>query len=279
MKPTDPRSPGHKSKRPTRKQRAMKAATESAGPHPDVHRQDGVRLQKVLADAGLGSRRACEQLIQDGRVEVDGVVVRELGTRVDPQAQSIHVDSMVITAHTDKVYLAFNKPRQVVSAMSDPEGRRNLSDYLKNRHERLFHVGRLDYETEGLLLVTNDGELANRLTHPRYEIQKTYLVEVRGQVAKDVGARLKAGIELDDGIARADSFKLLDATPGYSLVEIVLHSGRNRVVRRMMEAVGNPVTRLVRTKFGPINLAEQRQGKMRDLRPDEITALMEAVGL
>ncbi|WP_349828360.1 pseudouridine synthase [Brevibacterium litoralis] len=279
MSSHDPRSPGHRSKRPTRKKRAATQAKGWDGSQQDVHQPDGVRLQKVLADAGLGSRRSCEQLIKDGRVEVDGAIVLELGTRVDVANQEIRVDGMVITAHTNKIYLAFNKPTGVVSAMSDPEGRKNLSDYLRDRPERLFHVGRLDYDTEGLLLLTNDGEMANRLTHPRYEVQKTYLAQVKGQVAKGVGNQLRSGIELDDGLVTVDRFKVVDSTPGRSLVEITLHSGRNRVVRRMMDAVGNPVLRLVRTKFGPIELAEERQGKIRDLRPDEVTALMEAVKL
>lgn len=275
MNASDPRSPGHRSKRPSRKERGR----QTPAPAVDAHRPDGVRLQKILAEAGLGSRRACEQLITEGRVTVDGQTVRELGTRIDPATQTVSVDTMPITAHTDKVYLAFNKPAGVVTAMSDPEGRRCLADYLRDRPERLFHVGRLDYETEGLLLITNDGELSNRLTHPSYEISKTYLAEVRGPVPKDAGARLREGIELEDGISRVDSFKLVDSTPGYALVEVVLHSGRNRIVRRLFDAVGTPVQRLVRTQFGPIPLAEQRQGKVRDLRPDELGALMEAVRL
>ena len=272
MSTKDSRLPGHPSKRPSRRKRA-----ERHQPSRDVHASNGVRLQKVLADAGLGSRRSCEQLIVDGRVSVDGTQVRELGTRIDPDKQSVEVDAMPITTHTDKGYLAFNKPRKVVSSMGDPEGRKNLDDYVGDRPERLFHVGRLDYETEGLLLLTNDGELSNRLSHPSYEIPKTYLAQVRGTIAKDVSARLRDGIELDDGLAHADSFKLIETVQGVSLVEIVLHEGRNRIVRRMMDAVGNPVIRLVRTKFGPIELAEQRQGKVRSLRPDEIGALFEAV--
>ncbi|MCQ9368969.1 rRNA pseudouridine synthase [Brevibacterium sp. 91QC2O2] len=275
MSYSDPRSPGHKSKRPTRKQRAQKTPTQNR----DVHAANGERLQKVLAAAGLGSRRSCEQLITDGRVTVDGQQVRELGVRIDPQQQSVTVDGMPIVTAQGKVYLALNKPAKVMTTMHDPEGRRDLNDFLRGREERLFHVGRLDYDTEGLLLLTNDGELANRLTHPRYGIRKTYLAEVRGQVARDVGKRLKQGIELEDGLAHADEFKVVDSLPGYSLVEITLHEGRNRIVRRMLEEVGYPVLRLVRIKFGPIDLAEQRQGKLRDLRPDELAALFEAVGL
>ncbi|MCQ9384229.1 rRNA pseudouridine synthase [Brevibacterium sp. 50QC2O2] len=275
MSYSDPRSPGHKSKRPTRKQRAQR----TPAPDRDVHAAGGERLQKVLAAAGLGSRRSCEQLITDGRVMVDGQQVRELGVRIDPQKQSVTVDGMPIVTAQGKVYLALNKPAKVMTTMNDPEGRRDLNDFLRGREERLFHVGRLDYDTEGLLLLTNDGELANRLTHPRYGIRKTYLAEVRGQVARDVGKRLKQGIELEDGLAHADEFKVVDSLPGYSLVEITLHEGRNRIVRRMLEEVGYPVLRLVRIKFGPIDLAEQRQGKLRDLRPDELAALFEAVGL
>lgn len=275
MSTGDPRSPGHKSRRPTRKQRSQKPRT----PSRDVHTADGVRLQKVLADAGLGSRRSCEQLITEGRVAVDGQQVRELGVRVDPETQQVAVDAMPIVTATNRVYLALNKPAKVVSSLSDPEGRTDLTHYLNDRPQRLFHVGRLDYDTEGLLLLTNDGELANRLTHPKYQIKKTYLAEVRGPVAKDLGARLKSGVDLDDGIAKVDSFKMIDSTPGYALVELTLHEGRNRIVRRMMDEVGYPVLRLVRTEFGPIKLAEQRQGKVRDLRPDELGALFTAVGL
>ena len=280
MSSSDPRSPGHRSRRPSRRERAARQQPNAGtGEVSDVHREDGVRLQKVLADAGLGSRRACESLIAEGRVEVDGVVVRELGTRVDPESQAVHVDTLRITTQADRVYLALNKPAKVVTSMSDPEGRKTIADYLRDRPERLFYVGRLDYDTEGLLLLTNDGDLSNRLTHPSYEVPKTYLAQVRGPVPKDAGARLRDGIELEDGIAHADSFRLVDSTPGHALVELVLHSGRNRIVRRMLEAVGTPVERLVRTHFGPIALAEQRPGKLRTLRPHEVGELMKAVKL
>ncbi|SMY12514.1 pseudouridine synthase [Brevibacterium jeotgali] len=280
MSSSDPRSPGHRSRRPSRRERAARQQPNAGtGEVSDVHREDGVRLQKVLADAGLGSRRACESLIAEGRVEVDGVVVRELGTRIDPESQAVHVDTFRITTQADRVYLALNKPAKVVTSMSDPEGRKTIADYLRDRPERLFYVGRLDYDTEGLLLLTNDGDLSNRLTHPSYEVPKTYLAQVRGPVPKDAGARLRDGIELEDGIAHADSFRLLDSTPGHALVELVLHSGRNRIVRRMLEAVGTPVERLVRTHFGPIALAEQRPGKLRTLRPHEVGELMKAVKL
>lgn len=274
----DPRAPGGRSNRPSRKQRASTGA-KGRGETSDAHVSGGVRLQKVLAEAGLGSRRACEQLILDGRVEVDGSVVTELGTRIDPDTQSVYVDTLRISTSPQKIYLALNKPAGVVSTMKDPEGRKSLADYVGNRAERIFHVGRLDTDTEGLILLTNDGELSNRLAHPRYEIPKTYLAQVKGQLAKDASARLKAGIELDDGIVKVDEFRLVDSTPGRSVVELTLHSGRNRVVRRLLAAIGNPVERLVRTKFGPISLAEQRQGKIRPLRSDEVGELFEAVDL
>ncbi len=281
----DPRAPGGRQNRPNRKQRATTGSQASQrraaapGEASDAHVSGGVRLQKVLAEAGLGSRRACEQLILDGRVEVDGSLVTELGTRIDPETQSVYVDTLRISTQKTKVYLAFNKPAGVVSTMKDPDGRKCLSDYLGDRTERLFHVGRLDTDTEGLILLTNDGELSNRLAHPRYEIPKTYLAQVKGQLAKDASSRLKAGIELDDGFVKVDEFKLVDSTPGRSVVELTLHSGRNRVVRRLLKEIGNPVERLVRIQFGPIALAEQRQGKMRSLRPDEVGELFEAVGL
>lgn len=267
------RTPG--APRPSRRDRARKTPP----PPADLHKPEGVRLQKVLAGAGFGSRRSCEQLILDGRVAVDGHTVRELGIRIDPARQTVHVDGLRATLDEALVYLAFNKPAGVVTAMEDPDGRPTLAEYLTDRDERLFHVGRLDIETEGLLLVTNDGDLTHRLTHPSWEVPKVYLAEVRGPVPRDVGRRLKDGVELDDGVAWVDDFKLVDSTPGYALVQITLHSGRNRIVRRLMEAVGHPVLRLVRTEFGPIRLGEQRQGTLRTLGQTEVGALMKAVGL
>jgi pseudouridine synthase len=245
----------------------------------EVHDPSGVRLQKLMASAGVASRRVCEDLIAEGRVEVDGKVVTETGVRVDPETSVIHVDGIRLQLDTTLRYFAFNKPRGVVSTMDDPEGRPCISDYLKKGQERLFHVGRLDTETEGLLLLTNDGELANRLTHPRYEVPKTYLVQVPGPMAKGVGAQLKEGIHLEDGFAQVDSFKLVDSTPGHVLVEVVLHSGKNRIVRRMFKEVGYPVERLVRVKFGPIALGDQKQGTVRQMGRQEMGHLMASVGL
>lgn len=264
-------------KKPTRPNRAQREQNFSS-----VHTPEGVRLQKVMASAGVASRRVCEDLIAEGRVEVDGKVVTETGIRVDPDTAVIHVDGLRLQLDTTLRYFAFNKPRGVVSTMDDPDGRPCISDYLrKGKYDstRLFHVGRLDTETEGLLLLTNDGELANRLTHPSFEIPKTYLVQVHGPMAKGVGAQLKEGMQLEDGFAQVDSFKLVDSTPGHVLVEVVMHSGKNRIVRRMFKEVGYPVERLVRVKFGPISLGDQKQGTIRQMGRQEQGHLMAAVNL
>lgn len=246
----------------------------------EAHDENGVRLQKLMAQAGVASRRVCEEMILDGRVEVDGQIVNELGVRVDPALQSVHVDGMRIQTDEKLVYYAFNKPAGVVSTMEDPDGRRCVSDFLDARkHERVFHVGRLDVETEGLLLLTNDGELTNRLTHPSYEVPKTYLVQVHGPVERGVGKQMREGIKLEDGIAKVDSFKLVDSKPGHVLIEVVLHTGRNRIVRRMFDAVGHPVERLARTQVGPIAIGDQRQGVVRKLSHTEVGTLLASVGM
>jgi 23S rRNA pseudouridine2605 synthase len=240
---------------------------------------DGVRLQKVLAAAGVGSRRHCEELIGAGRVEVDGQTVRRFGARVDPEHQVIRVDGKRIPSRQDVVYLAFNKPPKVLTAMSDQRGRRTITEYLGDRAERLFHVGRLDYDTEGLMLLTNDGELAHRLTHPSYEVAKTYLADVPGPVPRDLARRLATGVELEDGLAVADRFRVLEQAGSRALVEITLHEGRKHIVRRMLDAVGHPVSRLVRTTVGPIRMGNLRPGTTRDLTTKEIGELYAAVGL
>jgi len=250
-----------------------------SGGTADPHDPAGVRLQKVLAGAGLGSRRACEEIIAAGRVSVNGVVVRELGVRVDPRTAVLHVDGLRVQLDDTVVTLALNKPRGVVSTMDDPQGRPSLAALVVDRPERLFHVGRLDAETEGLLLLTNDGELANRLAHPSYEVAKTYLATVEGRVKPGVGVKLRAGIELDDGPVKVDSFRVVDASPTETLVEVVLHEGRNRIVRRTLAAVGHPVVRLVRTQIGPIRLGHLRPGQTREITGRELGELMAAVGL
>jgi len=239
----------------------------------------GVRLQKVLAAAGLGSRRYCEELIGAGRVEVDGETVRRFGARVDPKRQVIRVDGKRIPAREDLVYLALNKPPGVVSAMSDDRGRRTITDLVGGRTERLFHVGRLDYETEGLILLTNDGELAHRLAHPRYGVPKTYLAEVPGPLPRDLGRRLTTGIELADGIAAADRFRVVEQAGTRALIEITLHEGRKRIVRRMLEEAGHPVGRLVRTQVGPVRLGSLRSATTRRLSTAEVGDLYALVGM
>jgi 23S rRNA pseudouridine2605 synthase len=240
---------------------------------------DGVRLQKVLAQAGVASRRAAEELIAAGRVSVDGEVVREMGRRVDPITAVVHVDGSRVVLRDDLVHLALNKPRGMLSTMSDERGRPCVGDLVAGRGDRLFHVGRLDADTEGLLLLTNNGELGHRLTHPSFEVQKTYLAEVAGQVPRDLGRRLRDGVELEDGPVRVDRFRLVDSLPGRTLLELVLHEGRKHAVRRRLEGVGHPVQRLVRTAIGEVKLGTQRPGRLRPLTTAEVGALYRAVGL
>ncbi len=243
----------------------------STGPEQPVE-----RLQKVLAAAGVGSRRGCEELIAAGRVTVDGRVA-ELGDKVSPTSAVIYVDGERVVADAGLVYLAMNKPRGVVSTMADERGRAALTDLLGNVPQRVFHVGRLDADSEGLLLLTNDGSLAHRLAHPSFGVAKTYLAEVEGPVRRGVGRELLAGVELDDGPARADSFRVVDSVPGRVLVEVVVHEGRKHFVRRLLAEVGHPVGRLVRTAIGPIKLGDLKPGRTRRLNRGEIAALFRAV--
>ncbi|GGS59181.1 pseudouridine synthase [Actinokineospora fastidiosa] len=240
---------------------------------------EGIRLQKVLSQAGVASRRAAEDLIDQGRVSVDGEVVREQGRRVDPLTAVIHVDGVRVNVRDDRVYLALNKPRGVHSTMEDDQGRPCVGDYLRGRTERLFHVGRLDADTEGLLLLTNDGELAHRLMHPSYEVRKTYLAEVPAPVGRDVGRTLRQGIMLEDGPVKVDSFKLVDNYGHRALVEVVIHEGRKHIVRRMLAEVGYPVQSLVRTRIADVALGNQRPGSIRALNRAEVGSLYGAVGL
>ncbi|HUO38285.1 MAG TPA: pseudouridine synthase [Mycobacterium sp.] len=244
--------------------------------------QDGVRLQKVLSQAGIASRRAAEKMIVDGRVEVDGQVVTELGMRVDPQRSVVRVDGARVMTDDSLVHLALNKPRGMQSTMSDDRGRPCIGDLVEHRvrgNRKLFHVGRLDADTEGLILLTNDGELAHRLMHPSYEVPKTYLATVTGTVPKTLGRTLRAGVELEDGPARVDDFAVVDAVPGRTLVRVTLHEGRKRLVRRLLARVGFPVQSLVRTDIGAVSLGNQRPGSIRPLNRTEIGGLYKAVGL
>ncbi|MBO3142789.1 pseudouridine synthase [Dermatophilus congolensis] len=255
------------------------APRENRAPVVDVHDPDGVRLQKLLASAGVGSRRACEALIEQGRVEVDDQVVTELGIRIDPLARRVRVDGQYINLDSSRSYYALNKPVGVVSSMDDEFGRPDISYMLFNRQERLFHVGRLDADTSGLLLLTNDGELAHRLQHPSYEVAKTYVASVPGPIPRDLGRRLREGVELEEGLVQVDSFKLIDSTPGKALVEVVLHEGKKHVVRRLLDAVGHPVLTLTRIAVGPIRLGDQKSGRLRELNSKEIADLYAAAGL
>ncbi|WLQ43894.1 pseudouridine synthase [Streptomyces laculatispora] len=239
--------------------------------------EEGERLQKVLARAGMGSRRSCEELIDQSRVEVNGEIVVEQGMRVDVNRDEIKVDGLTVATQS-YLFFALNKAG-VVSSMEDPDGRQCLGDYVTNRETRLFHVGRLDTETEGIIMLTNHGELAHRLTHPRYGVKKTYLAAIQGPLPRDLGKRLKDGIQLEDGYARADHFRVVENTGKNYLVEVTLHEGRKHIVRRMLAEAGFPVERLVRTSFGPIPLGDQKSGWLRRLTNTEVGMLMREVGL
>ena len=249
----------------------------SAGGEPE---DDGlVRLQKLLAQSGVASRRRCEELMLTGHVEVDGEVVTRLGTKVDPRTAVIRVEGRRLPPVSDHVYLVLNKPRGVVSTMSDPEGRRTLSDLLADRPERLFHVGRLDTDTDGLLLVTNDGDFAQQVAHPSYELEKTYVAEVDGVVERATVRRLRDGVELDDGPVEVHAARVVSATADRSIVELTVHEGRNRIVRRLLDTVGHPVRRLTRTAIGPVRLHGLRSGAVRELTSEELGALLDTARL
>ena len=243
---------------------------------PEAH-PDGIRLQKALAQAGVGSRRACEELMASGRVEVNGEVVEQMGVRVHPATDVIRVDGKRIPPPSDHAYVVLNKPRGVVSTMADENGRRDLSEFVAGRDDRLFHVGRLDTDTSGLLILTNDGDLAHQLAHPSFEIVKTYVALVEGSVGDAVGRGLRDGVELDDGPAAVDRFVVKDRGRGRSLVELDVHIGRNRIVRRLLDHVGHPVVELTRTALGPVRLGGLGVGRLRDLSREELGALFDTV--
>lgn len=242
----------------------------------------GVRLQKVLAQAGVASRRHAEVLIEKGRVEVNGKIVKTQGMRVNPNVDVIRVDGVRINVNEDLEYFILNKPRGVLSTMSDDEGRHCVGDIVAEKiasGKRLFHVGRLDADTEGLLLLTNDGELANRLMHPKYEVVKTYLATVLGEADRKLVRTLKDGVELDDGPVKADYVQIVDTHEGHSLLRVELHEGRKHIVRRMLKELDYPVERLVRTKIHTVQLGEQKPGTLRALNNAELTSLYKVVGM
>ena len=242
--------------------------------------EDGlVRLQKLLATSGVASRRKCEELMLAGEVEVDGEVVTRLGTKVDPTTAVIRVSGKRLPPASPNVYLVLNKPRGVVSTMSDPQGRRTLGDLVADRPERLFHVGRLDTDTSGLIVLTNDGDFAQRLAHPSHEVDKTYVAEVDGEVTKATLRTLLHGVTLDDGPVTVSKARLVQEGQGKSIVEVVIHEGRNRIVRRLLDHVGHPVTRLTRTAIGPVRVGRLREGEMRELTNDELGSLLDTAEL
>lgn len=248
------------------------ATGSSSGSSPS---EEGVRLQKAMAAAGVASRRVSEQMIQNGRVEVNGTVVTELGTRIDPLTDQVAVDGVAVQLDPGKRYVMLNKPVGVVSSLADERGRPDLTRFTSQFEERLFNVGRLDAETSGLLILTNDGELAHVLAHPSFGVAKTYIAKVEGRVTPQTLAQLTKGIELEDGPIAADRARLLDQDArGRSIVEVTLHSGRNRIVRRMLDAVGHPVVELVRRSFGPLHLGTLKAGGMRELTKVEVGELL-----
>jgi len=239
-----------------------------------------VRLQKILADAGIASRRASEALIIDGRVSVDGLQIFELGSKFDPEISKVEVDGEAIKSSKTKTYLAFYKPRGVISTMSDPEDRPNLGDFFKTRNERLFHVGRLDRESEGLILLTNDGDLTHRATHPSYGMIKKYLIEIEGPFTKENIETLLKGVILEDGLARAlDVSVVREINNKHHWVEVSIHEGRFHIVRRMFESLEIQVLRLIRTDFGPISIGDTKEGRWRVLNSVELDNLFKVLKL
>lgn len=239
-----------------------------------------VRLQKILADAGVASRRASEELIAEGRVSVNGQQIRELGSKFDPETAVVEVDGETIRLNKSKSYILFHKPAGVISTMSDPEDRPNLGDYFTSRNDRLFHVGRLDRESEGLILLTNDGDLAHRATHPSYGLIKKYILEIEGEFNREAIKELEHGVELEDGLARALSVSIIrEVSPKHFWVEVAIHEGRYHIVRRMFEAIGVVVLRLIRSEFGPLSLGETKEGRWRNLNEIEVTNLFKVLKL
>jgi 23S rRNA pseudouridine2605 synthase len=234
-----------------------------------------MRLNKIIADAGITSRRGADELIADGRVTVDGRPIRELGAKIDPDNHEVAVDGETIRRSLTKSYLVLHKPKGVLSTMYDPEGRPSLADFIDLRKERLFHVGRLDKDSEGLILLTNDGDLTFRATHPSFGLEKTYIIEFEGRLETGVDKVLLKGVELEDGMGRVLSFKQLSA----NWIEVKIHEGRYHIIRRLMEAVGVEVLRLIRTNFGPISLGDTPEGRWRDLNEQELLNIQKALDL
>ena len=233
-----------------------------------------MRLNKIIADAGITSRRGADELIESGRVSVDGITIREMGSKFDPDSVQVMVDGETITRFVSKSYLVLHKPKGVLSTMYDPDGRPSLSDFIDLRKERLFHVGRLDKDSEGLILLTNDGDLTFRATHPSFGLEKTYIIEHEGKLPTGIDKILLKGIELEDGMGRVLTYKELSPT----WLEVSIHEGRYHIIRRLMEAVDVQVLRLIRTNFGPISLGDTPEGRWRNLNEGELTNLRNVLG-
>ena len=234
-----------------------------------------MRLNKIIADAGITSRRGADELIESGRVSVDGLTIREMGSKFDPELVQVMVDGETITRSVSKSYLVLHKPKGVLSTMYDPDGRPSLSDFIDLRKERLFHVGRLDKDSEGLILLTNDGDLTFRATHPSFGLEKTYIIEHEGKLPTGIDKILLKGIELEDGMGRVLTYRELSPT----WLEVSIHEGRYHIIRRLMEAVDVHVLRLIRTHFGPISLGDTPEGRWRNLNEGELTNLRNVLGL
>jgi len=234
-----------------------------------------MRLNKIIADAGITSRRGADELIESGRVSVDGLTIREMGSKFDPELVEVMVDGETITRSVSKSYLVLHKPKGVLSTMYDPDGRPSLSDFIDLRKERLFHVGRLDKDSEGLILLTNDGDLTFRATHPSFGLEKTYIIEHEGKLPTGIDKILLKGIELEDGMGRVLTYKELSPT----WLEVSIHEGRYHIIRRLMEAVDVQVLRLIRTNFGPISLGDTPVGRWRNLNEGELTNLRNVLRL
>ena len=238
------------------------------------------RLNKIIADAGIASRRAADQLILDGRVSVNNQTVQELGGKYDPEIDEIKVDGESLKINKSKTYLAFHKPAGIISTMSDPDGRANLGDFFSDRKDRLYHVGRLDKDSEGVILLTNDGELVHRATHPSYGLEKKYLVEIEGEFNKSISDQLLQGVKLEDGLARALRVVQVRAvTKNHHWVEITIHEGRYHIIRRLIESLGMKVLRLIRLEFGPVSLGDMKSGRHRVLNSQELTNLFNLLNI
>lgn len=238
-----------------------------------------IRLQKVIAQAGLASRRAAEVMIREGRVMVNGRIVTELGSCVDPERDEIRVDRKLISIVHETIYLLLYKPRFCVTTLSDPQGRKTVMSFFPNLRERVFPVGRLDFDAEGLLLLTNDGSLAHRLQHPRYGVSKTYEVEVKGHPDDQALKRLRSGVILEEGKTAPADVEMINRFPETSRLRIVLHQGWNRQIKRMCEAVGHPVVKIKRVAYGFLELEKLRPGQFRSLTSREVQRLYQTVRL